>query len=166
MRTLQTGRKANLSSLFLSEWKLILYLTTMYVHCVYPAISKSHKTTTKLSENNWNKPRSDRFNWRYLRGSGLYCYRFFLSLYLNPVPEMLYLVHDIITPIFILSPVLVLKMTQLQDKCPSFKTMKHLWSASSSMSIRVRVKDNSQTFHLWSGNLTNLITKTCDGQWS
>ena len=31
------------SSLFRSECKLILYLTTMYVYCVYPAISKSSK---------------------------------------------------------------------------------------------------------------------------
>ena len=40
------------SSLFRIECKLILYLTTMYIYCVYPAISK---TPSKLSENNWNK---------------------------------------------------------------------------------------------------------------
>ena len=31
------------SSLFRSECKLFLYLTTMYVYCVYPGISKSPK---------------------------------------------------------------------------------------------------------------------------
>ena len=46
---LETGRKASLSSLFRSECKSMLYLTTMYVYCVYPAISKSPKTLAKLS---------------------------------------------------------------------------------------------------------------------
>jgi hypothetical protein len=31
---------ASFSGLFYSEYKLILYLTTMYVYCVYPAMSK------------------------------------------------------------------------------------------------------------------------------
>ena len=43
VRTLETGRKASCSSLFRSECKLILYLTRMYVHCVYPAISETPK---------------------------------------------------------------------------------------------------------------------------
>ena len=51
----------------------------------------------------------------------LYCYRFFLSLYMNQVPEMLYLVHDLITLKFIWPfwpPLfgLCLIITQLQDK--------------------------------------------------
>jgi hypothetical protein len=40
---LETDRRASFSSLFRSGWKLILYSTTMYVNCVYPAISKSPK---------------------------------------------------------------------------------------------------------------------------
>ena len=40
VRTLETGRKV---SLFRSERKLIYYLPTMYVYCVYPAMSKSPK---------------------------------------------------------------------------------------------------------------------------
>ena len=39
-RALETDRRA---SLFRSECKLILYSTTMYIYCVYPAISKSPK---------------------------------------------------------------------------------------------------------------------------
>ena len=43
------------SSLFHSEYKLILYLTTMYIYCVYPAISKSPKhlpNCLKITETN------------------------------------------------------------------------------------------------------------------
>ena len=40
---LETDRRASFSSLSRSECKLILYSTTMYVYCVYPAISKSPK---------------------------------------------------------------------------------------------------------------------------
>jgi len=43
---------ASFSSLFRSECKLILHLMTMYVYCVYSAISKSPKTSAKLFENN------------------------------------------------------------------------------------------------------------------
>jgi hypothetical protein len=42
-RALETGRRTSFSSLFRSECKLILFLTTMYVYCVYPAISKGPK---------------------------------------------------------------------------------------------------------------------------
>ena len=42
-RALETGRKASCSSLFRCECKLILYLSTLYVNCVYPAISKNSK---------------------------------------------------------------------------------------------------------------------------
>ena len=41
---LETGRKANFSSLFHRECKIILYLTTMYTYGVYPAISKVQNT--------------------------------------------------------------------------------------------------------------------------
>ena len=40
VQALETGRKTNFSSLFHSDCKFILYLTKMYVYCVYPAISK------------------------------------------------------------------------------------------------------------------------------
>ena len=46
---------------------------------------KKSKTTAKLSENNWNKRRSNRFQWCHLRHN-----RFFLSFYVNQVSEMLY----------------------------------------------------------------------------
>ena len=36
-------QKSELSGLFRSEYKWILYSTTMYVYCVYPAISKVGK---------------------------------------------------------------------------------------------------------------------------
>jgi len=43
-------RNGSFSSLFRSECKLILYSTTMYVYCVYPAVSKIPTQLTKLSE--------------------------------------------------------------------------------------------------------------------
>ena len=46
------------SNLFRSKWKLIIYVSTMYGYCVYPAKSKGSKTTAKLSENSWKKRRS------------------------------------------------------------------------------------------------------------
>ena len=87
------GRTASIwrfSSLFRSEHILILYLTTLYLYCGYPAISKSPKTHAKLSENIWNKRRSNHFQWCHLWRQRLYCYHFFLLLYMNNVPEMLY----------------------------------------------------------------------------
>ena len=77
----------------------------MYVYCVYPAIWKS-------------------FQWCHLWCQHLYCYRFFLSLCMNQVPEMFYLVHDLITLKFnwpfkgFWHPLLgfCLNITQLQDK--------------------------------------------------
>ena len=80
------------SSLFCREYKLIWYLTTMYIYCVYPAISKSPKQLPNC------------FQWCQM--SDLYCYHFCLLLHMNQVPEIL---------MFILSPLLVLKITNLQD---------------------------------------------------
>jgi hypothetical protein len=82
---------------------------------------KRPKTIAKLSENNWNKRRSKCFQRRHLWRQHLYCYHFFLSLYMNKVPEMLYLVHDLITLKFIwlFWPLLLglcLNITQLEDK--------------------------------------------------
>jgi hypothetical protein len=42
-KQVEKGAFDELSSLFRSECKLILYLLTMYVYCVYPAISKGQK---------------------------------------------------------------------------------------------------------------------------
>jgi len=61
---LETGRKgslANFSSLFRNECKWIINFTTMYVYCVYPAMSKSSKTTTRLSKKSRNMCRCNRF---------------------------------------------------------------------------------------------------------
>ena len=87
VRALETGRKV---SLFRRECKLILYSTTMYLYCIHSSLSKSSKTTAKLSENSWNNHRSNRFQWRHLWRQRLYCYSFFLLLYMKQVPEMLY----------------------------------------------------------------------------
>jgi hypothetical protein len=86
VQALETG----ISSRFRSECKLILYLTTMYIYCVFPAMSKSPKTTDKLLENSWNKRLSNGFQWCHPWCQHLYCYRFFLLLYKNEVPEMLF----------------------------------------------------------------------------
>ena len=45
----------------------------------------------KLSENSWNKCRSNRFQWCPLWSRCLYWYHFLLLLYMNLVPEKLYL---------------------------------------------------------------------------
>ena len=58
----------------------------MYVYCVYPAISKSPKhlpNCLKITETNVVLIVFNGVN-------DLYCYRFFLSLYMNQVPEILY----------------------------------------------------------------------------
>ena len=55
VRSLETGRKRGqltiFSSLFRSECKLIVYVMTMHIYCVYPTLSNVPKQTTKLSEN-------------------------------------------------------------------------------------------------------------------
>jgi len=53
-------------------------------------VKKKSKTTAKLSEKSRNKHCSNCFQWCHLWRQRLYCYRFFLSLYMNQVPEMLY----------------------------------------------------------------------------
>jgi hypothetical protein len=83
---LQIGRQA---SLFRNECKLILYLTTMYVYCVYPAISKGSNQLQYWSENSWNKRRSKSFQRRHMWRHRLYCYCFFLLLNRNQEPEKL-----------------------------------------------------------------------------
>jgi hypothetical protein len=48
---LYTRRKANVSALFRRECKYILYLLTMYVYCVYAAMSKCPKHLPNFPEN-------------------------------------------------------------------------------------------------------------------
>jgi hypothetical protein len=43
------------SGLFRSEYKWILYLTTMYVYCVYPAMSKKSENLSHLNKKDRNK---------------------------------------------------------------------------------------------------------------
>ena len=52
---------ASFSGLFRSEYKLILYLTTMYVYCVYPAISKKSENLSDLNKKDRNKRHSSPF---------------------------------------------------------------------------------------------------------
>ena len=61
---------------------------------VYIPLYKKSKRTAKLSENSCNERRSESFQWRHLWRQSLYCYRFFLSFYVNHVPEMINYVHD------------------------------------------------------------------------
>ena len=52
---------ASFSGLFRSEYKWILYLTTMYVYCVYPAMSKKLENLSDLSKKDRNKRHSSSF---------------------------------------------------------------------------------------------------------
>ena len=96
------------SSLFHSECKLIWYSTTMYVYCVYPAISKRSKTTAKIV---WNKRRSKCFKRRHLWRRCLYCYHFFLLLNRNRGTWSYILVSDrpYITKIYPVNAIWLLK---------------------------------------------------------
>ena len=87
----------NIQKKMLSEWLDKWQQVFEYYQC-------------KQHQNNWNKRRSNRFHWRHLWRQRLYCYRFFLSLYMNPVPEMLYYVHEHNTEIY-LTPFIILKIT-------------------------------------------------------
>jgi hypothetical protein len=52
---------ASFSGLFRSEYKWILYSTTMYVFCVYPAMSKKSEKLSYLSKKDRNKRHSSPF---------------------------------------------------------------------------------------------------------
>jgi hypothetical protein len=52
---------ASFSGLFRSEYKWILYLTTMYVYCVYPAMSKKSENLSDLNKKDRNKHHSSPF---------------------------------------------------------------------------------------------------------
>ena len=67
----------------------LIFNDNVRIMCLSCNIKKS-KTSTKFSENNWSKLRSNGFQWCHLWRQCLYYYHFFLSLYMNQVPEMLY----------------------------------------------------------------------------
>ena len=52
---------ASFWGLFCSEYKWILYLTTMYVYCVYPAMSKKSENLSDLNKKDRNKCHSSLF---------------------------------------------------------------------------------------------------------
>jgi hypothetical protein len=52
---------ASFSGLFRREYKWILYLTTMYVYCVYPAMSKKSENLSDLNKKDRNKRQSSPF---------------------------------------------------------------------------------------------------------
>ena len=52
---------ASFSGLFRSEYKWILYLTTMYVYCVYPAMSKKSENLSDLNKKDRNRRHSSPF---------------------------------------------------------------------------------------------------------
>jgi hypothetical protein len=52
---------ASFSGLFRSEYEWILYLTTMYVYCVYPAMSKMSENLSDLNKKDRNKRHSSPF---------------------------------------------------------------------------------------------------------
>jgi len=88
LRSLETGCKANLFQTFLA----CLAMSTKEfadILCLSCNVKKS-KTTATLSENSWNKRRYNCFQWCSLWSLPLYCYRFFLSLYMNQLPKILY----------------------------------------------------------------------------
>jgi hypothetical protein len=52
---------ASFSGLFSSEYKRILHLTTMYIYCVYPAMSKKSENLSDLNKKDRNKRHSSPF---------------------------------------------------------------------------------------------------------
>ena len=52
---------ASFSGLFRSEYKWILYSTTMYIYCVYPAMSKKSENLSDLNKKDRNKRHSSPF---------------------------------------------------------------------------------------------------------
>jgi hypothetical protein len=74
---------ASFSGLFRSEYKWILYLTTMYVYCVYPAMSKKSENLSDLNKKE-----------RYKRHS---------SPFINVVKGVFFLVRVTLVPVSYLS---------------------------------------------------------------
>jgi hypothetical protein len=74
---------ASFSGLFRSEYKWILYLTTMYVYCVYPAMSKKLENLSDLNKKDRNKRHS--------------------SPFINVVKGVFFVVHVTLVPVSYLS---------------------------------------------------------------
>jgi hypothetical protein len=55
------NRQTSFSGLLRSEYKWMLYLTTMYVYCVYPATSKKSENLSDLNKKDRNKRHSSPF---------------------------------------------------------------------------------------------------------
>jgi hypothetical protein len=51
----------DIAGLIRSEYKWILYLATMYVYCVYPAMSKKSENLSNLNKKDRNKRQSSPF---------------------------------------------------------------------------------------------------------
>jgi len=82
VRALETDRKASIWQAFLACFAAsanYFYIQRQYTYIVF--ILRYQKVQNNLSENSWNKRRSNRFYWRHLWRQCLSCYRFFLSLY-------------------------------------------------------------------------------------
>ena len=73
---------ASFSGLFRSEYKWILYLTTMYVYCVYPAMSKKSENLSDLNKKDRNRRHS--------------------SPFINVVKDVFFVVRVTLVPSFIL----------------------------------------------------------------
>ena len=113
-RAFETGRKVSFSAMIRRECKWIWYFQTMYVysHGVYPALSKSPKTTAILSKKNRNKHCSNSFLWCSLWSLALLLLPF---LNMNQVPEKRYLDQwRYITKIYPVN-VLTAQIEQMQD---------------------------------------------------
>ena len=81
--------------LFSRECKWSSYFLTMCIYIVFILLCKKiSKTTAILSENSWNKCRSDRFQWCNVWSLHTFCYRFLPSLNMNGVPKNCILVSD------------------------------------------------------------------------
>jgi hypothetical protein len=74
---------ASFSGLFRSEYKWILYLMTMYVFCVYPAMSKKSENLPDLDKKDRNKRHS--------------------SPFINVVMSVFFVVHVTLVPVSYLS---------------------------------------------------------------
>jgi hypothetical protein len=79
---------ASFSGLFRSEYKWILYLTTIYVYCVYPAMSKKSENLSDLNKKDRNKR-----HWQ----CKIYVRYFILILKIVQNICLVLYVHDILT---------------------------------------------------------------------
>ena len=113
-----------------SQWVQInlIFNNNVHILCLSCNIKKS-KTTAKLSENSWNKCHSNCFQWRHL-----WCQVLILLPFLSVI------VHESGTRLnnlkFIWPPLLVLKITQLQDKQMAIKSKYTSWLKGSRNKIK------------------------------